>query len=211
MSINALRDSSIISGVIVAIGTTLLNIWLISSQIIRSTSSKEHWLLKKQFFLESINLIDRLMNSTAWSGDTFPKSYVQNIDLKPSVHEINQICAKLALVAENQCIVTRFSSFFTKGSSSSPVDRAKYIKALRKDLFRNDNVIDKKHPHFFLMKQNDNSSIQRLLPPPTESFSQPLRVFKPCEMRCAGCLCATVTVCSEYRGMIHHPDRGGRV
>jgi hypothetical protein len=105
---------------------------------------------KREVFFELINLLNRSLASTTWSGPQVPLSRKQE-GTRPSEIEINSCFSKLCLYVDSKEILERFPYIFT--GDISPFTVGEFINLIRKDLGYGENIISpEKYPYVFNSK-----------------------------------------------------------
>lgn len=146
---------SIVIPLIVAVAGSFVTVYLVE---LKGLVKKEHWMMKRDLYLEAIDLVDKKIASSSLkqSEDSPDRPNTPN-NFGPSRIEIRRIYNKLLLVTDNKEILRLFLENF--GIKDGQLIRAgafiplkvKYdlVALMHKDLFGNKSIFTEKEAVFF--------------------------------------------------------------
>ena len=110
---------------------------------------QEAWRSKRDAFVVALQILDRHLASTNWSGPDVPSDFKPSTD-KPPSHEINRSVVSLSMLSDSVKVPNTFANFFKKGNQTSPADRGNFIQMLRNELYKSKATFKADElPYFF--------------------------------------------------------------
>lgn len=115
------------------------------------TTQRELWKTKKEVFLDSITLVDRVLACVPWDGA--PADYLASVEDFPDTNELNKQLHQLLLLSDDIRIPQKFVHLISGISDST--DRSDFLLLLRRELSGSKLKLSAEEFPFFLPRSRE--------------------------------------------------------